>query len=247
MVAMDIRKKYTGNLLGISWAILSPAFSISLIFFVFKYGLKTSHLEGVSFLYWLIAGMLSWLYFSDALSNGIHAFVENSYLITKVQFPIEILPVVRVTSPILIHLLLLFFFLLGLLISKEVSISIYWFQLIYYIFCSYALSLSITFTVATFFVFVRDVQNFLQVFLQLLYWVTPIFWSPTLLPEKFQSLILFNPLYYIIQGYRDSIFHQVPIWEKKSGMLYFWIVTILIYLFGKIIFKKLKPQFADVL
>ena len=99
-------------------------------------------------------------------------------------------------------------------------------------------------------VFSRDVAHGIQVLLQLGFWVSPVFWDFDMIPDRFQALaalLKLNPFVYIVQGYRHSLVEQIPFWADWRLMLYFWGFTLAVWLAGYGLFKKLKPQFADVL
>ncbi len=84
--------------------------------------------------------------------------------------------------------------------------------------------------------------------MQLLFWLTPIFWNVALIHNfKVQCIIKANPFYYIINGFRDSLIYNVSFWQRPWLMLYFWLMTIFIIWIGNIVFNKLRPHFADVL
>lgn len=78
-------------------------------------------------------------------------------------------------------------------------------------------------------------------------WMTPIMWSYTMIPEKYQWILKINPMYYIVEGYRDSLINKVWFIDRFNQTLYFWILTIGLFGIGAVIFKKLKVHFADVL
>ena len=247
MIRMDLRKKFLGTYLGTIWAFINPIITTLIVFFVFRFGLKTMEINGVDFLPWLIVGLLAWFYVSDVLSTSYAAFTENPHLATKMKFPIEVLPPVKVASPLLIHTILIFLFILYVLFSGGVSSPSYFPQLGYYIFCSYAFLLGISYFTASAMVFVRDIGNIISAILQIFYWLTPIFWNPDLLPAQFQFLLKINPFYYIVRGYRDSIFNGIPVWERWQETLIFWAITVLLFIFGTFTFKGSRKHFANVL
>lgn len=77
--------------------------------------------------------------------------------------------------------------------------------------------------------------------------MTPIMWSYSILPDRFQWLAKLNPMYYIVEGYRDTLINKVWFWDRYFQTVYFWVLAIGIFVLGSIIFKKLKPHFSDVL
>ena len=78
-------------------------------------------------------------------------------------------------------------------------------------------------------------------------WMTPIMWSYSILPDRYQWLAKLNPMYYIVEGYRDTLINKVWFWDRYFQTVYFWVLAIGIFVLGSIIFKKLKPHFSDVL
>jgi len=96
-------------------------------------------------------------------------------------------------------------------------------------------------------VFVRDVGQIVAVIIQVGFWATPILWDISIMPLKVQMIFKLNPMFYIVQGYRESFIYFSPFWRHPYQTLYFWVVAVTILVIGALIFKKLKPQFADVL
>ena len=72
-------------------------------------------------------------------------------------------------------------------------------------------------------------------------------WSYNIIPEKYQWIVKLNPMLYIVEGYRDSFINNIWFWEKQIQTIYFWLISLSLFFVGAIIFKRLKPHFADVL
>ena len=96
-------------------------------------------------------------------------------------------------------------------------------------------------------VFFKDVGQTLSVILNLWFWMTPIVWSQDMLPYPFRILLKLNPINYIVDGYRASFIYHSSISHNPKEGIYFWFVCLAILLVGAITFKKLKPDFAEVL
>jgi lipopolysaccharide transport system permease protein/teichoic acid transport system permease protein len=109
------------------------------------------------------------------------------------------------------------------------------------------LSLGLGWIVSSLNVFIRDVGQIVGVLLQIGFWATPIFWDIDIMPLKIQTIFKLNPVFYLVQGYRESFIYFSPFWRHPYQTLYFWIVAAFIFTGGAWLFKKLKPQFADVL
>jgi lipopolysaccharide transport system permease protein/teichoic acid transport system permease protein len=137
--------------------------------------------------------------------------------------------------------------LIGLIILQKMPFTFYFLQFLYYLFCLCALALGIGWIVSALNVFIRDVGQIVEVAVQIGFWATPIFWDVNIMPPKFQTIFKLNPMFYVVQGYRDSFIYFKPFWEYPYQTLWFWTLTSITLVSGALIFKKLKPQFAEVL
>lgn len=244
---MDIRKRYLGTVLGSIWAIISPLFTIALIYVVMTYGLKISVTAGdQSYINWLVSGMLAWFFVLEILSTGVATIRENSHLVTKIRFPLHLLIIAKVVSAVPIHILLMLMFMLLISIQGEGSFA-YWIQLPYYFGCAVLLTLGINYLTASAQVFTRDIGAIVGVLLQGLFWATPIFWREDLIAESGFSFLLYSPFAYIITGYRDSLFDATPFWQRPTETIIFWSITLFTLWAGLVFFRRMRPHFADVL
>jgi ABC-type polysaccharide/polyol phosphate export permease len=242
----DFQVKYLGSYLGIIWAFIQPTVMILIYWFVFEVGFRSTPVENFPFILWLMAGIIPWFFFSESVSVATHAVVQNSYLVKKVVFRVSALPIIKIISSLYIHL----FFIIVLFLmfyGYGYSISIYNIQVIYYLFAMIILVLGISWITSSLIVFLQDIGQIVAVMLQFGFWITPIFWSFKIVPVKYHLFFKLNPLYYIVEGYRDTFVHHKWFWEHAYLTLYFWGVTLFIFIVGAIIFKRLRPHFADVL
>ncbi len=242
----DFKKRYLGNVLGIAWAFIQPTVTILIFWFVFQVGFKSKPVGDFPFILWLIAGMVPWFYFSEAVSSGTQAVIANAFLVKKVLFRVSLLPLIPILSALVIHLFFIFF-MFGMFMVYGYMPELWWLQVFYYSFAMTALILGITWLTASVVVFFRDMAQIVAMLVQFGFWLTPIFWSIDMIPEKYHWIIKLNPLVYIVEGYRESMIHHRWFWEHPVEMLYFWGVTILFFILGGLTFKRLRPHFADVL
>lgn len=242
----DFKTKYVGSYLGMIWAFIQPTVTVIVYWFVFQVGLRSGGVGDVPFILWLIAGLVPWFFFSDSLGAGTTALLEYQYLVKKIVFKISILPVVKILSAMFVHL---FFMLLAVVICAFYGYlpDLYTVQVIYYTFCTFALSLALVYFTCSIVVFFRDTTQLVQVFLQVGIWMTPIMWNVAMLPNKFLWIFKLMPMYYIVMGYRDSLINKVWFWEKIYETVWFWGFTLVLFGVGTLVFKKLKVHFADVL
>lgn len=242
----DLKDKYLGSYLGVMWAIIQPTITILIFWFIFQVGFKSIPIDNYPFILWLMAGMLPWFFFSDAVMNATNSVISNIFLVKNVVFRLSLLPIVKIISPLIIHV----FFILFLIVmfwGYGYKPNIYFIQVFYYIMAMCIFMLGLTWITSALVVFLKDVGHILSMILQFGFWLTPIFWSLKMIPEKFTFLIKLNPMYYIIEGYRNSFIFRNWFWQYPSQTIYFWCVTVVFLLIGYFVFKRLRPHFADVL
>ncbi len=250
MARQDFRNRYVGAMLGLVWSFVQPLVMTLILWAVITLAFNTNAVRGVPFALWLLTGLAAWNYFSEALFMTTGVFQEYAFLVKKVRFDITILPLVKIGSTLVAHIIFLLIVML-ILWSSGIWPSLYWLQLLYYMLALVMLLQGLSWLTSALNVFARDVAYIVNVLLQFGFWMTPIFWDSGMLPERYQqSLALFiklNPLAYIVLGYRQSFFLHTPFWADMSATLYFWAITGALLLAGGLVFRKLKPHFADVL
>ena len=247
LAAMDLRKQFIGTYLGLLWAFIAPLNTIILIYFVMTYGLKAGRMESVGFVYWLIPGMLIWFFVSEAMSKSVGVIVEQSYLVTKMQFPLQLLVAARIIACLPIHCALMALFLAVSCANGGLVPSLYWLQCMYYLLCACVLSLGISLLTSAVNVFIRDTANIVGVTLQILFWATPLFWDARLITQSRFSFLLYSPFNYFVSGYRDSLFRETGFWTRPLESFIFWCIAVFLLAAGVILFHRFKPHFADVL
>jgi len=246
LTKQDFRSKYLGSYLGLLWAFVNPTVTILIFWFVFQVGFKTKPVADVPFILWFMAGFVPWFFLSDSISNATMAIIEKSYLVRKVVFRVSVLPLVKILAALVIHIFFVLF-LFVMFLGYGFTLRMCHLQLLYYLFAMIVLELGISWITSSLIIFLRDMGQIVGMVLQFGFWLTPIFWSINILPKQYQPWIQMNPAYYIIEGYRDSFIANVWFWEHAGLTAYFWSVTAVILFLGAIIFRRLRPHFADVL
>lgn len=252
----DFKKKFAGSYLGTIWAFVQPVVTVLVYWFVFEKALGAGSRVGkggidVPYVLWLVAGLVPWFFFSEALSSGTNTLLDYNYLVKKVVFQVEILPLVKVISASFVHLFFICFSVF-LYICYGMYPDFYVLQVIYYSFCMFVLVIGLSYFTSSVLVFFRDLGQIVNIALQVGIWATPIMWNYDDMVAKGISPVLgtilkANPMFYIVQGYRDAFINKCGFWEHPGMTLYFWVFTLIIILIGRHVFKKLKPHFADVL
>lgn len=244
----DFKSRFAGSYLGIIWAFIQPVVTVFVYWFVFEKGLRSGAQLNVPFVLWLIAGLIPWFFFADALNAGTNTLVEYQYLVKKVVFQINILPLVKVLSNFFVHIVFMGFGLLLYMLYGFMP-DLYWLQVIYYSLCCFILVLGLSYATSALLVFFRDLSQIVGIILQVGIWMTPIMWNIQTMgvPEWLKNILKLNPMYYIVAGYRDALINKVWFWENMGLNLYFWFFVIAVWCIGTATFKRLRIHFADVL
>jgi len=247
----DFKKRYSGSYLGIIWATAQPIVTVIMYWLVFDkiFGTRSQMVaEGIEVPYvlFLMAGLVPWFYFSEAITHGTMALLEYTYLVKKVVFNISILPIIKVIAATFIHLFFVFILLL-VSIGYGYYPSIYTLQIFYYSFCMFLLVLAMSYFTCAIVVFIRDLQQIIAIALQIGMWATPILWDISSLSDSMKTFFKLNPLVYVVNGFRSALYEETWFWEHFYSSTYFWIFTISLFCIGTLIFRKLRVHFADVL
>lgn len=245
LVKRDLQQQYMGSYLGAVWLFLQPLVFISILYAVFTLGFRTGVSEEMPFSIYLVTGMVAWLHFSTNFSANTRAISAYSFLVKKVDFRLSILPIVKMAGSLVPHTFLVFV-AIGMAWFQGYPPTLYTLQIVYYLIAMSALLLGLGWMTSSASIFVKDVTKIVAIFIQFGFWLTPIFWNISMVPEKHRWIIELNPMYYIITGYRDSIVGHVPFWER-SGAIYFWVFTLVSLYIGINIYRRLKPHFAEVI
>lgn len=253
----DFKAKFSGSYFGILWAFVQPIVTIMIYVFVFQVGFRAADTDnGYPYVLWLIAGIIPWFFFSESLQNATNCLVEYSYLVKKVVFKIDVLPVVKIVSSLFVHIFFVAFAVVVYLINGRL-LPLNFIQIIYYMFACICLVFAISYFTASVVPFFRDFAQIVNIVLQIGMWMCPIMWNENMLLSSgnaFVSTVLtkilkLNPMYYIVKGYRSCFMGGEGGWFWHHPMLtvYFWIVVVLLFFIGQKAYNKLKVHFPDVL
>ncbi|MCQ2539138.1 MAG: ABC transporter permease [Acetatifactor sp.] len=245
----DFKKRYAGSYMGAVWAMVQPVVTVAMYYIVFDKLMGNGLNRGsgdVPFVLFLTAGLVPWFFFNEALNNGTNAMLEYNYLVKKVVFKISILPIIKIIAATFIHA----FFVCVLLIVAALYgyfPTVYTIQIFYYSFCLFIFVLALCYTTCSIVVFFRDLGQIINIALQIGMWATPILWNINTIDAKWVVILKLNPLVYIVNGYRSAIYEREWFFQDFFSTMYFWIVTVVLFGVGALIFKRLKVHFADVL
>jgi len=246
----DFRKRFVGSYFGVVWMLIQPLVTVLIYFFIFQMGFKsTPPVPDVPYVLWLIPGIVPWFFYSEALNCVTNCLQEYSYLVKKVVFQVEMLPLIKLISCLIVHSFFVAIMLAVFLCAGRVP-QLCWLQIVYYSFAASMLALGLGFFTAAVNVFFKDMAQIVSICLQFGMWLTPIMYDASMFADDYpwvETLLKINPFYYIAAGYRDSMLSGAWFWERPRLTVYYWLVTAVVGLFGLKIFKRLRPHFSDVL
>ena len=171
--------------------------------------------------------------------------MEYSFLVKKIKFDVGRIPIIKVLSALFVHAFFVVFLLVMFLVYGY-GLTPYALQIIYYSFSVCALGLGLTWLLAAVTVFFKDMNALVNVLIQIGFWVTPILWNEdTMVDLSVRKVLSVNPMHYIVNGYRDSMIFHRWFWENPGETITFWVITLLIWILGRVVFRRLSPFFAD--
>lgn len=243
----DFRNKFAATSLGSLWGFLSQFIFMITYVIVFQYILKTGSAGNDPYVVWFLPGMSMWLFLHDAILSASSSIKNYSYLVKKVVFPVDIIPVFSIISNSFISF---FLFMISIVICMLFSYIPNLFMLVYMIFAAICLIVAITRFTSALTTLVPDFEQALGIIMQLCFWFTPIVWNLNMVEKQpiLQALLQCMPFTYLVTGFRQ-VFIEGNIVTQGHGIytIAFWTITILMFVWGNYIFKKNKKDFADVL
>lgn len=243
----DFSTKYAGSYFGIFWAFFQPVITILVYWCVFEFGLKAqTPVPNTTYIVWFATGMIPWFFFSDGINAVTNSLLEYSYLVKKVVFDVELLPIIKIISALLVHLVFVILLLIITVVNNG-PLSVHALQIIYYIFSTIILVYALGKITSSIVLFFRDLGQIVNIILQIGVWATPIIWPYSIIPENYRWIAKLNPVFYIVEGYRESLIGRQWFWFHPTMTVYFWVITVALLCIGNWTFQILKPHFADVI
>lgn len=240
-VKKEIRGKYKNSALGVIWTFLNPLLQLLVYALIFPLILRSTQPFYVVF---VCVGLVPWTFFTTAVSQSAWTIISNGNIVKKVYFPREILPISIVTSGMINFLIstliiVAFCFIYGLGLTKYII----FFPLVLVI--QYILQLAISFILSAFTVYFRDLEHFIQIILQVMFYATPIVYAAQDIPAAFQIVMKLNPMAHIINGYRSIFYYQTM--PDLKALFILLAISVIACIGGYFIFRKLQKGFAEEL
>lgn len=159
----DFKKRFVGSYFGMVWMFVQPLVTVLIYFFIFQLGFKSvPPVPGVPYVLWLVPGIVPWFFYSEALNCITGCLQEYSYLVKKVVFQVEILPVIKLISCLLVHGFFLLIMLIMALCFGKLPMAT-WIQILYYSFAASMLALAFGYLTSAIHVFFKDMAQIVSI------------------------------------------------------------------------------------
>lgn len=243
----DFKNRFANTSLGAIWGFLQPFVFMLTYAIVFQYILKTGSSGNDPYVVWFFPGMAMWQWMNDSVLSASGSIRTYSYLVKKVVFPVDIIPMISIVASSFVGLFLI--------VIATVLCIIYHYMpnvllLVYVIFAAYCFIIAFTRFTSAVTTVVPDFANLLNIAMQLFFWFTPVIWNLSMLSEH-QTILTFMkcmPFTYLVTTFRE-VFISDGIVFANNGMftIIFWVITFVMFIWGNSVFKRTKKDFADVL
>jgi ABC-2 type transport system permease protein len=248
-IQRQVTRSYKRSYLGLSWILLSPTIWVLFLALIFseKVGIRVRDIEGfpnLNFGLFLYCGLLPFLAFSEAMNKGMGSIRSSSGLVQKVIFPLELLPFTNAIASMVDK-----FFGVGalLIVAWLFGIDLQWTILLlpFLVLLQVIFILGLTYFMAVLGTYLPDLGEVMRPFIRGMFFLTPIIWTPDRLPESIRWVVDYNPLAYLVEGYRDLVlFGTLP---GGLSTIYFTLFSVALFIAGFALFVRTKWGFADQL
>ena len=247
----DLVKTYSGSALGWAWALIKPAVTIFVFWFAFDVGLKIGRgagFGGYPFILWFMSAMVPWFFMEEMFTQGANSLRQYNFLVTKMRFPIATIPTFVGFSKIIVHLFLIavtviFFLCYGFTPDR------YMLQLPIYMACMLMFFVAWALFASMLTCMSKDFYNLVSAAVQALFWLSGIIYDvhTMTVPVWLKTFLLFNPITFIANGYRNTFVYKIWIWEEPEVLIYFLIVFAIMAFLALWAYRRLYKEIPDVL
>ncbi len=235
----ELKNKYRGSVLGFIWYVLEPLILMLILIFVFKLVLGST-IE--NFEIWVLIGIEIYRFFQIGTSTAMNSVLLNAHLIKKIYFPREILPIYSSLVSLIIFLIELVILIL-LMVVLNVALKITMLFIPILILLEFIIILGIGFFLGALNTKFRDLYVVWSLIIQVLFWLSPIIYDISLVPENFQFIMLLNPITPLIIGFRDIVLYGTL--PNALHILYLAIFGVICFSCGFLFYKRRAKKFAE--
>ena len=191
--------------------------------------------------------MLPWFYINEMLVQGIDCIRKYNYLVTKMTYPVSTIPTFVSISKLAVNLCLLVI-IIGIFWAFGYTPDIYLLQLPFYILCAFIFFTILSLFMAPLAAMSKDFSNLVKAMITAIFWLSGILWDiNTITTPWLKSFLMFNPVTFICNGFRNCFIYKVWFFEQPKRIMYFCVITIIIWILAILTYKKFRKEIPDVL
>ncbi len=240
---VELAKRHAGSVLGMAWVVLQPGLLLSVYLFVYMvvFPTRLQNFSELDFVLYVFCGLVPYLGFMEALTTGALSIRQNIHLVKNVMLPIELVPVRAVLVGMASQFVSIAFVLVLVTGSGALSWHVLWLPIV--VFLQMMWLVGLTWILASLTVALPDLTYFVNLFVFLLMFLSPIGYRPEAVPQKFRWVIQLNPVYYMTEVYRASMLYgRLPAWSVATVYVMMCVAT---FALGSAFFERFKGVLAD--
>jgi lipopolysaccharide transport system permease protein len=244
----EIFDRYAGQVFGVFWSIVHPLIITLLYVFIFGFVFQ-ARMGGtldtpLNYASYMLAGIIPWLVFQEVLNKSSTLIVSNANIVKQVIFPIEVLPIKNVLASLVTEAI---FFVLLIIYVLSTNHKLPWTYVlipILVVFQVFAL-VGVSYLFSSVGVYFRDLKDFVQIFVAVAFFILPVLYLPESIPASVRPILYLNPISYMIWAYQDALYFGS--FAHPWAWVVFGLGSLIMFVFGYRVFRKLQVMFGNVL
>lgn len=241
-VRKELRSRYKGSILGFLWTFINPLLQLIVYSFVFNRIMRVVPPKGVNYTLWLFVALVPWACIAATISQSTNIIIQNGNLIKKIYFPRIILPISLVMTNI-INMMLTFIIVILVVLGGGSPLTFNYLFLPLVFAIQFILLFGFAVLLSVINVYFRDMEHIMSIVVMVWFYVTPIIYSTELVPERFRFYFKLNPIFGLVESYRDIlIYGQMP---NIKYLLYVLCFSVILGFIALCVFDRGQRKFAE--
>jgi lipopolysaccharide transport system permease protein len=240
---VELAKRHAGSVLGMSWVVLQPTLLLSVYLFIYMvvFKIRFPGFSRFDYVLYVFCGLVPYLGFMEALTTGALSIKQNIHLVKNVMLPIELIPVRSVLVGMTSQFVSIGLVLLLLIGSGRLTWHVLWLPAVVVLQVMWLVGL--TWILSSITVALPDVTYFVNLFVFLLMFVSPIGFKPEMVPPSVAFVIYLNPVFYMTEMYRASMLYGE--WPPAAVALTYVVMCLGTFVAGSVFFQRFKGVLTD--
>lgn len=250
----ELVKTYKGAAIGPLWAVVKPAFTLFVYWFAFTIGIKKlgqvdvlihNHVISFDRFLFMLVGFIPWFFISESITKGAKEIRINRQYVTKVNFPVSTIMTFTAIARLYVHLALTF--IMYIIVALMWGTSWYNLQVFFYMPMMFLFFLFLAWSTAPMCAFSPDLENAIVSIMSGIFWLTGVIYNSYDLPAPLDKVMLFNPINFFVNGYRNAFLYNRYFFEFKTELVIFLVEFFALFFLGIFNYNRLRKKIPDVL